>query len=75
MLPGVEPLGRTLMILGAVLLLLGALVYLAPSIPLLGRLPGDIRIERPGVRFYLPVTSCILVSLLLTLLLRLFGGR
>jgi hypothetical protein len=63
------------MILGAVLLAVGALVYLAPSIPLLGRLPGDIRIVRPGVRVYLPITSCIVVSLVLTALFRVFGSR
>jgi hypothetical protein len=38
----------------------------------LGKLPGDIRIERENFRFYLPITSCILVSLLLSGLLWLF---
>jgi hypothetical protein len=68
-----EPLARTLMLLGLVLLIAGALVYLAPSIPLLGRLPGDIRIERAGFRLYLPLTSCILLSLALSALLALFS--
>lgn len=61
-----EILGRTLVIAGLVLVGLGLLLYVAPSIPLLGRLPGDIRIERPGFRFYFPLTTCILVSLLLS---------
>ena len=59
-----EPLARVLVIAGLVFLALGILLYASPSIPLLGRLPGDIRIERPGLRVYLPITSCLLVSLL-----------
>ena len=39
---------------------------LAPSIPWLGKLPGDIRIERENFRFYFPVVTCILISLVLT---------
>jgi hypothetical protein len=55
-----------------------ALIWIfAPSIPWLGRLPGDIRIERENVRFYFPLVTCLLVSLLLSLVLwiiRLFRG-
>jgi hypothetical protein len=68
-----EPLGRTLMLLGLVLLLAGAVLYFAPSIPLLGRLPGDIRVERPGFSLYLPITTCIVISLVLSALLALFS--
>jgi hypothetical protein len=53
----------TLILLGGLILLVG-LVWLA--IPSLGRLPGDIVIERDNVRFFFPVTTCLLVSLLLT---------
>ncbi len=59
-------LPRTLIVGGLVLLGLGVLLHVAPSLPLLGRLPGDIRIERPGLRIYLPITSCIVLSLLLS---------
>ena len=55
-------LGKVLVIAGALLLLLGILVWAAPSIPWLGRLPGDIRIERPGFRLYFPLTTCLLLS-------------
>jgi hypothetical protein len=58
-----EPLGRTLLIAGLVFVAVGVLLTVSPNIPLLGKLPGDIRIERPGLRFYLPVTSCILLSM------------
>jgi hypothetical protein len=57
-----DSLARTLIVVGVVLLLLGLWLQLGPSIPLLGRLPGDIRIERDGFRLYLPITSCLLVS-------------
>ena len=58
-------LGRALILLGAILVVLGAILTFAPSLPL-GRLPGDLRIERPGLRVYLPITSSLLVSLVLT---------
>lgn len=57
-----DSMARTLMILGAVIFVLGFVLYLGPTIPFLGRLPGDIRIERPGFRFYFPFTSCLVVS-------------
>ena len=68
-----EPLGRTLMLLGLVLLVAGAVVYFAPSIPLLGRLPGDLRIERPGFRLYFPIVTCIVISVVASVLLALFS--
>ena len=58
-------LGRTLIVVGMVLVALGLLIYSFPSLPL-GRLPGDIRIERPGVRIYLPITTCLVASLVLS---------
>ncbi len=53
---------------GWMLLVLGLVVILAPSIPWPGRLPGDIRIERENFRFYFPLVTCLLLSLLLSLL-------
>ena len=47
-------------------MIVGLLWLVGPSIPWLGRLPGDIVIDRPNVRFYLPLTTCILLSVLLT---------
>lgn len=71
-----EPLGRLLMALGVVLLALGALLAFGPSLPFLGRLPGDIQIERPGFRLYFPLATCIAVSVVLSILLWLFSrGR
>ena len=61
-----EPLGRFVMWAGLALLVLGLWLQLGPGVPLLGRLPGDIRIERDGVRIFIPITSCVLVSLVVT---------
>ena len=69
----VEALGRGLVILGVVFALVGCVLWLAPQVPLLGKLPGDIRIERPGFRLYLPLTTCLLISAVLTLLAQLFS--
>ena len=60
--------GRMLMIVGAALLLLGALFSFGARIPWLGRLPGDIVIERDNFRFYFPITTSIVLSIILSLL-------
>ena len=62
-------MGKMLMIVGGVLVLLGGLVWLLAKVPFLGRLPGDIRIERPGFTCLIPLVSSIILSLLLTILL------
>ncbi len=68
----ISPLGRTLIIAGLVLMAAGLLVSFGGKIPFLGRLPGDIRIETERFRFYFPLASCLLISLLISLLLWLF---
>jgi hypothetical protein len=55
------------MIAGVVLLLVGALAW-AGALSWFGRLPGDIRIERPGARFYAPITSMVLISVVISVL-------
>ena len=64
-------LGKIIVILGLVLVALGAFVWLGGGSLLgwFGRLPGDIRVERPGFRFYAPIVSMLLVSLLLSLIM------
>jgi Protein of unknown function (DUF2905) len=69
--------GWMLIVLGLVIAGIGLIWLAAPAIPWLGRLPGDIRIETGNVRFYFPLVTCLLLSLLLTLVLwivRLFRG-
>lgn len=60
-------LGLLIIGVGVVAVVVGLLVF-SGALSWFGRLPGDIRIERDGVRVYVPITSMILVSLLLTLL-------
>jgi len=65
-----ENIARYLVIGGIVLILLGGGVYLAAKFGIpLGRLPGDIRIEGENGSFYFPITTSILVSVVLTILL------
>ncbi len=64
--------GRVLIGLGLVLVVAGVALTLAPRLPWLGRLPGDISYEGERVRVYLPLASSLLVSAVLSLLLYLF---
>jgi hypothetical protein len=66
--------GRGLLVFGALLLLLGGALIIAEKLGL-GRLPGDIVVERKGFRLYAPLATSILVSLVLTLLANLFLRR
>jgi hypothetical protein len=66
---GLETIGKSLVVIGAGLVLLGGLVWLLSKVPFIGRLPGDIRIERPGVTCLIPLASSIVISILLTILL------
>jgi hypothetical protein len=66
-----QDVGRLLIILGAVLLVVGILLHYSGALSFLplGRLPGDITIKRNNFRFYFPLTTSILLSVLLTLML------
>jgi hypothetical protein len=82
MIPAVSPgplgtLGRMLLVVGALLAILGVLLILAERFPGLriGRLPGDIAVERERWRFYFPLGTSILLSVVLTLLFWFFGRR
>lgn len=67
-----ESISRTLMLGGIVLFLIGGGIYLAAKFGIpLGRLPGDIRMEGENSSFYFPVTSSILISVILTIVLNL----
>ncbi len=64
--------GRTLIYLGVILVVVGVVVTFAGKIPWLGHLPGDIMIERGRFRFYFPLTTSILVSVIVSLVLYFF---
>ncbi len=64
-----KDMGAMLILFGAVLLIIGILFYLDGGISWLGKLPGDIRIERPGFSFYFPITTGILISIVVSLVI------
>ena len=68
-----QGLGRALMIFGAFFILAGLLLLVAPKVPWVGRLPGDILIQRDHFTFYFPLTSCLLASLVLGLVMWIIG--
>jgi hypothetical protein len=61
-------LGKPLIICGIILIVFGVIISFAGKIPWLGRLPGDILIKRDNFTFYFPLATCILVSVLVSLL-------
>ena len=68
-------IGKLLIIVGGLILVIGLFLSLGLRIPYLGKLPGDISIDRGNVHFYFPVVTCLLLSLVLTLLLSVFFRR
>ena len=72
-------LGKILLGFGVLMVLLGVVLLavgnLSGKVPWLGRLPGDVYVERDNWKFYFPLTTCILISVVLTLIFSLFGRR
>lgn len=67
-------LGRVLMIIGVVTIVIGFLLTFSDKLPFnLGRLPGDIMIKKESFTFYFPLTTSIIISIILSLLFYLFG--
>lgn len=65
--------GKWIIIAGLVLLFVGIVVYFFhDKLHWIGNLPGDIRIEKENFRFYFPITTMIIISLLINLIIRLF---
>jgi len=62
-------MGKFLIITGAILIVAGLIVHFAPRLPWPGRLPGDIVIDRGNFKMYIPITTSILVSLLISIVL------
>jgi Protein of unknown function (DUF2905) len=69
---GLGVLGKMLILLGVFIILMGLLLVLGEKIPWMGRLPGDILIRREKFTFYFPIVTCVLISIILTLLFALF---
>jgi len=67
--------GKVLVALGLLIALAGVVLMLVGRVPWLGRLPGDIHIERGNFSFYVPLATSLLLSVVLTLLLYIVGRR
>ncbi|NLB73806.1 MAG: DUF2905 domain-containing protein [Firmicutes bacterium] len=72
---GGSSIGKLLMLIGVILLALGAILILIGRIPGVGRLPGDIVVKRGNFTFFFPVTTCIILSIILSLLFALFSRK
>ena len=68
-------IGKLLIIIGGFILVVGLFLSFGFRIPYLGKLPGDISIDRGNVHFYFPIVTGLLLSLVLTLLLNIFFRR
>ena len=67
-----QEIGKMLVVLGAVIVLLGLALWTGVGAGWLGCLPGDIRIERGHSAFYFPIVTCIIISIVVSLLLSFF---
>jgi len=74
-MPGIDPLAKSLIVLGVVLLAVGVALLFAGRLPFLGRLPGDLVYQRDSVTIYIPLGTMLLLSILMTILLNLLFRR
>lgn len=68
----IHELGKGLIMTGILLTVIGAILLIAPKIPYLGRLPGDIVIRRENFVFYFPLATSIIISIILTIIFSIF---
>ena len=69
---GLGALGKMLILLGVFIILIGLLLLIGEKIPWIGKLPGDIIIRKEKFSFYFPITTSIIISVLLTLFFWIF---
>ncbi len=70
-----QPLAKLIILMGALLVIVGIILYFFKGIPFLGKLPGDIHIEKKNFSFHFPITTCILLSVILSIILYLISKR
>ncbi len=70
-----QPLAKLIIFLGFILIIIGLIMYFYKGIPFFGKLPGDIHIEKKNFSFHFPITTCILLSVIISLLLYLINKR
>jgi Protein of unknown function (DUF2905) len=64
----VAPLGKSLILIGLALAVFGAAMWALSGVPLIGKLPGDFYVRRGNFTFYFPLATCVLISIVLSLL-------
>lgn len=72
---GFEHIGKILILVGLAIIAIGGLIMLSGKISWIGRLPGDILIQKKNFTFYFPIATSIIISIILTLVLWLFFRR
>ena len=68
-------IGKIIIFIGLLLVVIGFVWMVGNKLPFIGKLPGDIAIERKNYSFYFPVTTCIIISIILSFILWLFNKR
>lgn len=68
-------IGKLLIIAGLVIVFAGIIIYFSDKIPYIGRLPGDIIIKKKNFTFYFPLATSILISIIISIILWLIGGK
>jgi len=67
--------GKILIFIGIVMIVVGGLFLFGSKIPFIGRLPGDIAIQKKNFSFYFPITTCIIISIILSFIMWLLSRR
>lgn len=70
-----QEIGKTLVIFGIILIIVGLFLTFVNRVPFLGRLPGDIYVQRKHFTFYFPIATSILISIILSLIFWLWPRR
>ena len=68
-------LAKSMILIGMVLIVIGALLTMTGKLPGVGKLPGDIVFKKENFSFYFPVTTCILLSVIISLFMFLLGKK
>ena len=72
---GIQHIGRFLIITGIIVVVVGGILLLSGRVPWLGKLPGDIMIQRKNFTFFFPLATSILLSIVITFIFWLFGRK
>ncbi|MBL7196467.1 MAG: DUF2905 domain-containing protein [Candidatus Omnitrophica bacterium] len=68
-------IGKILIIMGIFIASVGIVFLLVDKVPFLGKLPGDIHIQKENFSFYFPLTTCILISIIVSLIFWMFSKK